>query len=331
MDRIDDFVEFYKNEYAVGDVDPNIWMANYIVDRMELNQEQILWFCFLCSVTYQLPSAYLIINEYPDLENVGIKRLQRWWEQNQKNIPFQTDKLKQRKFLPESVESYKNLVGSSQKEFFDGILTGDGQENFEYLWSVLYKDIRHFGRFSVWNWAQMLKQVAGYDIEPNTLFLGESNAESHTHGICYMLGRDDWAKKERYTDENGKRKKKVHKFTPDDKEFLNLNTDTMISKLKEKDIPVDKYMVETVACAFKKLFRENDSRYIGYYLDRQAEDINKTAMHWEGVDWSILWDARDELLEKELLNSTVDKSKFKLTFSEKIVKYSIKNDLGRFF
>ena len=89
--KLNDIKLFYKfcvNDMAAGDVDPAIAYMNYMVDRMELNEEQVLWMCFLYGVTYQLPSAYLIWNEYPDLELAGIPRLREWWKTAQYLIPF---------------------------------------------------------------------------------------------------------------------------------------------------------------------------------------------------------------------------------------------------
>jgi len=321
--RVDDFIHYYKRMLYANDIDPFITISNYIVDRLELNKEQILWFCFLTSVTYHLPSAYLIINEYPDLEIAGIKRLQKWWEWAQYKIPFQTDKLKQRKFFVETVESYKNMLnGKSQSEYFDDLLNSSPEENFNKLWNTIYKPIKHFGRFSVWNWAQALKQVAVYNIEPTTLFLGEKNAESHTHGLCFAFGKDEWSKKERII-ENGKRKKIVHNFTKDEKIWLeDVTKKEIFEKLQEENIPVDNFTIETVACAYKKTFRERDSRYVGYYIHRLAEDIENVSKHpeWNGVDWSLLWDGIRETTPKEYFRIGIDKSKFKLTYEEKIEK-----------
>jgi len=296
-------------------------MSNYIVDRMELNEEQILWFCFLSSITYQLPTAYLIINEYPDLENVDIPRLSKWWEEVQARCPFQTDKLKQRKFFPETVESYQKLVGKSQIEFMKGIVDGTPQENFDNLWQIAYKDLKHFGRFSFWNWAQMLKQVAKLPVEPESLMFGEPFSESHTHGACYAFSRDQWAVKERFK-ENGKKKKIVHSFTKEEKSFLEEESRRIATILSE-DVPVDNYFLETVYCAFKKLFRERDSRYIGFYLDRQAEDIKKIEKcGWYGVDWSLLWDARKEILDPGDTSNGVNTSRFKEPIESKIQRKS---------
>jgi hypothetical protein len=173
----------------------------------------------------------------------------------------------------------------------------------------------------------MLKQVAGYNIEPDTLFLGESNSESHTHGMCMALGKLDWAKKERYTDVNGKRKKKVHKFLSKEKVWLEDESQKILTDL-QKDVDADRFLIETVACAFKKMFRERDSRYLGYYLDRQAEDILSIEDNgFDGVDWSILWDARNELLDKKFLNKEVQKDKFKNSLNNKIneIKYGLED------
>jgi hypothetical protein len=75
MDRKELFIEYYLNSENIKDIDPNIWMANYVVDRMELNEEQIIWFCFLNSITYQFPTSYLLIKYYADLEYVDIDSL----------------------------------------------------------------------------------------------------------------------------------------------------------------------------------------------------------------------------------------------------------------
>lgn len=312
MTRREMFIEYYVNSSDVMDIDPNIWLANYIVDRMELNDEQILWFCFLNSITYHLPTAYLIINEFPDLENVDIPRLTHWWKEAQVNCPFQTDKLKQRKFLPETVESYQKLVNGSQKDYFDNLFGYDSNLNFQTLWDETYIPIKHFGRFSVWNWAQTLNQIAGYEIEPSTLLLGQKSSESHTHGLCLAFDKDEWAHKERYTDENGKRQKRVHKFTDDEREFLESESRLLKEDLKKHKIYVDNFNIETVACAYKKIFRENDSRYVGYYLDRQSKDIiDIESKGWYGVDWSLLWQARDELIKTGMNNKELKKERFK--------------------
>jgi hypothetical protein len=53
-------------------------------------------------------------------------------------------------------------------------------------------------------------------------------------------------------------------------------------------------------------------RYLRYYLDRQAEEIQQLEQdNWLGIDWQVLWDSRTETLIPELnLKTGIDKSLF---------------------
>ena len=309
------FIDFCSNSIKAHDVDPALEYMNYMIYRMEMNEEQVLWLCFLYAVTYQLPSAYLIWNEYPDLELAGIPRLTEWWQKNQKKIPFQQDKMKQRKDFVKTVESYQTLVGDSQKDYFDNLLNSDDpQVNFDKLWSPL-KTISYFGRFSVWNWTQALKHVAGYNIEPLTLMLGESDSISFTDGLDYAFGQTDKITKKEVDLTTGKKKKIYYKWSEDEK----LDMEKSCAVLKQS-LGLDNFQLETLACAFKKIWRTNDSRYVGYYNDRIADDIRKTSEHWSGVDWELLWDARKECVPEKYLHNNlgVNKECFLLSSKDKI-------------
>lgn len=308
------FIEFYKNSERSLDIDPGVYMSRYLVDRLELNRNQTIWFCFLNAITYQLPTAFMLINEYPDLELAGIDRLTKWWDEVQKRCPFQQDKLKQRKYLPETVQSYQQLVGDmGEAAYFDELFTSNAEYNFDILWNKSYKPIRHFGRFSVWNWAQMLKHVAGYDIEPTSMMFG-NGAESITFGICHVLGWHGLTYKCRYTDAQGKRRKDVHSFSKMECELMEKEAISL-----REELQCSFFELETVLCAFKKLFRTRDSRYVGYYHDRQGQDIAKLEkMNWWGVPWHVLHDARKENLEPHNINNVIDKTKFSLDTEVKI-------------
>lgn len=294
MDRTELFKSAYINAHHAKDIDPNIDMANYLVDRMEYNSDQVIWFCFLNAITYQLPTAFLIKNEFPDLECAGIERLHNWWKRDiQLKLPYQKDKLKQRKFLPETIESYKNVVGSSQTEYFNNLLNKSPSENFNVLWNEFYKPIRHFGRFSVWNFAQMLKSVAGYNIEPNRFLFGDAGAKSITKGAKYLFG-----------------------------EVSNAELETRTFSLMEdirKSVPIDAFKMETELCRFHKYYRTRESRYIGYYLDRQKEDIDSLKkMGWNGIHWKLLDDSRESMLNKKYMSNSVKKFLFQNSPEEKM-------------
>ena len=315
MDKRNMFVEYFKNSEQAMDIDPNIWLSKYLVRRTEMNKDQIIWFCFLQAITYHLPTAYLLFSEFPDSYLVDIERLEKWWTwETQQRCPYQTDKLKQRKYLAESVESYQRVIGMSDSDYFDSMLSGNNIHNFNILWEEFYKPIQHFGRFSTWNFAQNLRQIAGYDIRPDKLFLGESNATSITHGMCHVIGWEDKTYKRRWKTPEGKKRKDVHTFSSEEKAILEMTAVELGVTLDS-----DEFDLETVLCAFKKIFRQKDSRYVGYYLDRQAQDINKIrANGWNGIPWYLLDQARAEVPGVETLNVTADKTKFKWDENRKI-------------
>ena len=70
--------------------------------------------------------------------------------------------------------------------------------------------------------------------------------------------------------------------------------------------------METCLCSYKKIFRENHGRYLGYYLDRQAEEIKMAEKDgWYGIDWDVLWQARNETLDLRLdQDRGIDKERF---------------------
>ncbi len=315
MDNRSLFVEFYKNSDKIKDIDPSIWLSKYLVDRLELNRNQTVWFCFLNAITYQLPTAFMLFNEYPDMELVDINRITDWWDKVQRDAPFQQDKLKQRKYLPETIQSYQTMVGhQGEAEYFDKLLSGTAEENFDILWNEAYKPIRHFGRFSVWNWAQMLKHVAGYDIEPTSMMFG-NKAESITHGMAYVLGWTCRVYKKRWNDPvTGKRKKMTHNWVKPEIELMEKEALSL-----REELQCSFFEIETVLCAFKKLFRERDSRYVGYYHHRQGSDIRRLEnLSWYGVPWYLLRQAREENLDSIYLGNEICKPIFKLSLDKKI-------------
>jgi len=64
---------------------------------------------------------------------------------------------------------------------------------------------------------------------------------------------------------------------------------------------IDFFTMETCLCSFKKIFRAHHGRYLGYYLDRQAEEIVKAERDgWYGIDWNVLWQSRNETIDLRL-------------------------------
>ena len=160
------------------------------------------------------------------------------------------------------------------------------KNNFEIVWNEIKNNLYKFGRYSTWFYMQTLHSCGGLELEPNTLKLNDySGSRSHRNGLLYALGQDALIDK--------KLTNKQYNIL----EYKSKNILDNIKKYKKSNF----YEMETVLCSYKKLFRRSNGRYLGYYLDRQAEEIKKVELdNWSGIDWNVFWQGREECLNKSL-------------------------------
>lgn len=306
--RKKDFIDWYKWSLKIKDCDPAIYMTNYLFDRFEHNTEQKLWIAWIYGTTYYLPTTWVVWNEFPDMELVGLERLREWNNNNYKRLRYQTDTKWNKGHLPAQFESYKQWVGDrSQAEAFAELIQPYSPEvSFINLWDEVKNKFHKFGRYSTWFYLQTLKQCCGLPIEPTNLMLTDhEGSRSHRNGLCMALGKDDWYDK---------------KLTGLEYVYLNEEAALILQEVKQEFPNTDYFDMETCLCSFKKLFRIKHGRYLGYYLDRQAEEIAQCESDgWVGIDWQPLWDARNETLEKKLLTNKINKSKMELYLNQGIL------------
>jgi len=284
------------------DADPPIEMMKYIFDRQELNIEQRFWLCFLYANTYQLPMAYTMYNEFPDYINVDQDRLEWWNNDNYKNLRYQSDMKWVKGKLPILYESYRKNVGPNQKEFFDKVCSSpDPYDNYQTLRILITNHFKHMGRYTAFFYQQVLKHCCGLNIDAPTLLLGEYGSESHTNGACYASNKENWLTSY-YEEGKTKKIKRDVTYTTDMKQYLEDFSSGVLKEIHERYPDtigcVDNFLLETTYCSFKKLFRRRQGRYLGSYLDRQAEDIKSVENLFDKVDWDICWDYRKEKLHE---------------------------------
>ena len=297
----DAFIGWYAWSLKFGDCDPAVWATNYINSRFEHNSEQRLWFCWLYGNTYNLPTAWVILNEFPDYELATVSRITQWNTKNYKRLRYQTDTKWNKGHLPPMFESYQSFIGKRlQGEVFKSLYGDNEQKTFDRLWTVLKDNLHKFGRYSTWFYLQHLKHTVMVPCTPTSLMLNDySGSRSHRNGLCLALGRKSWVDKKLTT-------KQYADLESAAQEILS-ETKRRFPSLSEQ---VDPFTMETALCAFKKIFRTHNGRYLGYYLDRQSEEIKKAeADDWGGIDWNVLWEMRTESLDARLAGkSQVDKS-----------------------
>jgi len=305
QNRREAFIRWYAWSLKYDDCDPAVWCTNYLHERYEHNDEQKLWLCWLYGNTYQLPTAWVLKNEFPDFELATVDRITQWNTTNYKRLRYQTDTKWNKGHLPTMFASYQKFIGNrSQREVLESYYGNTEKENFDSLWRVIKTGLHKFGRYSTWFYLQHLKHTAGVLISPTSLMLDDfDGSRSHRNGLLLALGRDD----------DMDRKLTAMDYANIESQAQSILQETA-QRFPELKSSIDYFTMETCLCSFKKIFREKHGRYLGYYLDRQSEEIQQSESDgWHGIEWQVLWDARDELLESSLIGrKKIDKEKFTL-------------------
>jgi len=284
------YIDYHIRSSEAKDIDPSNDCLSYVADRFELNKEQRYWLAFLFGTCYSATTVYYVYNEFPDYENVDVNRLQRWWDANKNKTLFQTDRLRvktQDKFV-ETFVSYKNLLnGMKQDDYFNSLKQPNRQMTYDNCYTNL-SSIRNFGRFTMFIYLEMVNVLTSYDYEPTYLDL--KNAESCRNGLVYHLGNYE-------LDTHGTKKKLTSKQI----NYLQYKFKELKQQIQQLDISHKNiWNIETTLCAYKKY--KKGKRYIGYYIDRQRKEILKMQEAVkDGVDWSVLWDFRNETYDKKWL------------------------------
>lgn len=307
-DHAETFVEWFGRGLEIKDVDPALDMSNYFFDRFEYNSEQQLWITWIYGTTYHWPTAYVIWNEFPDMELVGVERLRDWNNANYSRLRYQTDTKWNKGHLAEQFVSYKQFVGGrTQREALTENFVGDPVKDFYTLWDTV-NNLHKFGRYTSWFYIQALKQTCGIEVDVDGLWLHDySGSKSHRNGLCYAVGKPEWV------DSKANRVK----LDATQIDFLEGKGREILEEVKLRYPHVankaDFFAMETSLCSFKKLFRRSRGRYLGYYLDRQAEEIDKVAADkWDGIDWQPLWDSRNEVVDFRWLMGRIDSNLYNI-------------------
>jgi hypothetical protein len=286
--RREAFIRWYAWSLMHNDCDPAVWATNYLNDRYEHNGEERIWLAWLYGNTYQLPTAWVLKNEFPDYELADLGRITDWNSKNYKRLRYQTDTKWNKGHLPAMFESYQKFIGNgSQREKLESYYGDNEAQNFDALWSVLKGNLHKFGRYSTWFYLQHLKHTAGVVCDPTSLMLDDyDGSRSHRNGLLLAIGQDDDIDR---------------KLTGSEYAQLESISSGIRSEMRDRfpllTSQIDYFTMETCLCSFKKLFRVKHGRYLSYYLDRQAEEIQVAEKDgWTGIEWQVLWDARTETI-----------------------------------
>ena len=287
-ERWSGFKNFYIYEMLSNDQAPGYPEVGYLAKKQKLTEEDRYWISFIYGCTYCAPTSYYIFTQFPTIQNITESELNQWWKENKSKLLFQSDRLKVKSFnqFPEIILSYKTLTNNNLTEYFNQFKKiKDLKLRYQKLWDSL-SNVKHLGRFSLFNLIESIHESTSLKFEPN---LELQNAESSRNGLCYACGLDRMVTLHHQPSE-----------IPIDYTLLNYKLEQLQTELKTEnpELPVSIFNIETILCAYKKLFW--NTRYLGYYIDRNYEEL-KTMEKSTGKIYNDFWEAREKYIPKFFL------------------------------
>lgn len=250
--RINEYVKYHNN----GDCECNGVLLNEYCKKHELNNQQIFDLTYFFAVTYSVPSSIVLLNNKEQL----LRDTENWISQNKKNLIFQSD----RKYIAQAdrfkrcIEFYKRQLldfkGFCSKIEINGkVVLEKGIEEI--------KKWEQFGRFSAYLFLETYCLLMNKEfINSNTIDWVDGSTV--TSGILNVFGLDKSAD---FFDKYKKLPEKVPVKS------LDAMLKMLLNEIESSGGVANVTVVETSLCAYRKHYK--GSRYNGYYLDRQLEEI----------------------------------------------------------
>lgn len=253
-DRITEYVDYHIN----GDADCNTIVLRSYADTMKLSLQDRFDLAYFFSLTYCIPSSILMLKE----KNRILEDINLWIEGNKDIIIFQSDRRYMRigDNLKKCLEYYKsNLMGVEQ--FLGTIMINNTISTEKALKRV--EKWYYFGRFASYLFLETFYSLIDY--KKDNTYLDWKNGDTATSGLLNVYGLDNIAD---YFDRTNKLPKNITISA------MNSMLDKIIKKIKLKNGDSNITNIETSLCAYRKFYK--GTRYNGFYLDRQLEEINMT-------------------------------------------------------
>lgn len=278
--RINEFLKYHR----YGDGECNGILLKAYSDKLSMGENDRFDLALFYAITYSIPSALKLLR---DRERINENVLE-YIEKNKQKIIFQSDR------------RYMRCNGLFEKTMNWYVNAGDIKERFESVCLEgntikLDKAIQHvkkwvsFGRFASFLFIETYVYLLGRDYL-NTKF-DWKNGDTATSGMLNLLGLD---KEASYYDKTKTIPKNISV------EWLDEKLDWLLESIRATGGNDNVSCVETSLCAYRKFFK--GSRYNGYYLDRQLEEINQFIKNGQELEsCRILLGLRSKIFDNRYL------------------------------
>lgn len=218
-------------------------------EELNLNTEARLWLAFLYGMSYSCTTTIRFYNKFPLLAEIHPKKLKKFWFENKENLWFQPDKkyLKNNDQVVPAIRSLYELSKPTNQlcNYILPIL----DTGFDATYKEILKNWKFFGPHGAYLFFDAIYGLCPELYSDPSDLDWKNCGKTVPEGMAHLLGLDEQA---------------LHK-EPFNFERFGKNV-TMLSKKFNQP----KVIVESVLCAFRKLFK--GTRYVGYYADRMLEE-----------------------------------------------------------
>lgn len=247
------------------------------------NMEDKLWFAYINGNTQNPVTSWLIYQRFPTPTSFMVNDGDKWFNQNWKNLQWDTDRRYQKKDFPSNVEWYSKIP--DQESYFKQ-WENDPDFWFDDIWKVVRGTFPSFGRLASFSYIEYL-WIMGLPIECSNLFFEDiEGSKSHRNGLAIVLGRDDldWHNTPvKYSSED------ITMFKEEGKKLL------VEAKELIEDTDVSYFTLESALCTYKSWHRPN-RRYPNVYNDMLYNRIKWAEEHWPLEELAIFWEIRKKAL-----------------------------------
>ena len=250
-ERMREFVEYHKN----GDGECNGILLKAYADKHRLTQQERYDLAFFYSTVYCIPSAILMLNSKGDILNGPAA----WGERNRERIIFQSDRRYVRccgnfeKILQDYAANRTDAEAFIRKTVTGNTISVKRALDETAKWYF-------FGGFASYLFIETLCLLLG--LKAQNVSISWQDGDTATSGLLNLFGLD----------------KSADYFDRKDKLPPNLSTGRLDTMLRKTIFEIQKAggetnvtEIETSLCAYRKFYK--GTRYNGYYLDRQLEEL----------------------------------------------------------
>jgi hypothetical protein len=262
-----EYITFHKQMIDAHDLDPYFPFLKAYSDLMQLSTGERIALAFLFAMTYSAPTACYLQSLTGEMSFDS-----DFWQLNKYKLVFGPDRMRVKSndmFLP----AWADWQGHID---YNRIFTG-----YNFACKLLQKHIQYMGPFAAGLMVETVMYLCPeFELKKETINWAE--AKSSRTGLYYVF---DIPYPEAIRVNLG-----AKLFMDLYKEMVRLQTP-------------DEYMslanLESTLCIYKNFKRGH--RWVGYYIERQRQELVKMEQNYPEWEWGWAWDFREEYFDKQYL------------------------------